>query len=152
MDSYWYLLVLKILKHSLHVETVEILPQTIALLSWGLPYSKANVEVNNGCLCLSTYYFESNRFCNYSMCMKFTKFWKRYLRLKKNYAFSKIDFQHQPPPISPSKFHQNIQVGSILQRIIYGAGVGLIFYILSQLDIRYCLVDLTWGRGSRSPP
>ena len=114
--------VLKILKHSLHVETVEILPQTIALLSWGLPYSKANVEVNNGCLCLSTYYFESNWFCKYfltlitlfiflckySMCMKLTKFWKRYFRLKKNYAFSKIDFQHQPPPISPSKFHQNI--------------------------------------------
>ena len=50
MDSYWYLLVLKILKHSIHVETVEILPQTIALLSRGLTYSKANVEVNNGCL------------------------------------------------------------------------------------------------------
>ena len=104
MDSYWYLLVLKILKHSLHVETVEILHQTIALLSWGLTYRKANVEVNNGCLCLSTYYFESNWFCKYSMCMKLTKFWKRYFRLKKNYAFSKIDFQHQPPPISPSKY------------------------------------------------
>ena len=106
MDSYWYLFVLKIFKHSIHVETVEILHQTIALLSWGLTYSKANVEVNNGCLCLSTYYFESNRFCNYSMCMKLTKFWKRYFRMKKNDAFSKIDFQHQPPPISPSKFHQ----------------------------------------------
>ena len=124
MDSYWYLFVLKIFKHSIHVETVEILHQTIALLSWGLTYSKANVEVNNGCLCLSTYYFESNRFCNYSMCMKLTKFWKRYFRMKKNDAFSKIDFQHQPPPISPSKFHQNIHVGSFLQRIIYGAGVG----------------------------
>ena len=123
MDSYWYLLVLKILKHSLHVETVEILPQTIALLSWGLPYSKANVEVNNGCLCLSTYYFESNRFCNYSMCMKLTKFWKRYFRMKKNDAFSKIDFQHQPPPISPSKLHWNRQIGGVLQRRIYAVAM-----------------------------
>ena len=96
MDSYWYPLVLKIFKHSLHVET-DILPQTIALLSRGLTYSKANVEANNGCLCLSTYHFESNRFCNYSMCMKLTKFWKRYLGLKKKYDFSKINFQHQPP-------------------------------------------------------
>ena len=50
---------------------------------------------------------------DYLMCMKLTKFWKRYLRLKKNYAFSIIDFQHQPPPISPLKFHQNIEAGTV---------------------------------------